>query len=196
MQDETKKDTTNTDDATEEVEEIVPETDVDMGVGKDAATQISKLKEKLKACEKEKQEYLDGWQRARADFVNLRKRDEEEKKEYIKFASERVIDDMIPVLDSFEMAFANKEAWEKADKNWRMGVEYIHSQLRAILEKNGLVDINPIGQTFDVNRDEASEYVPVENEFENNKIIAVVQRGYMLNGKMLRPAKVKVGEKK
>jgi molecular chaperone GrpE (heat shock protein) len=61
-----------------------------------------------------------GWQRAKADLLNARKRDEEEKKEYIKFANERMIEDLLPVLQSFDMAMGNKEAWEKADKNWRI----------------------------------------------------------------------------
>lgn len=180
----------------EAIDDIVPETDTDTGAPADFKAKLDKLKAKLKESEAKKQEYLDGWQRARADFVNLRKRDEEEKKEFVKFASERLIDEIIPVLDSFEMAMGNKEAWEKADKNWRLGVEYIYSQLKAVLERQGLSEINPIGLTFDVNRDEASEYVPVEKESENNIVVTVMQKGYTLNGKFIRPAKVKVGEYK
>src|SRR3989344_2951801 len=83
--------------------------------------------------EAEKQEYLTGWQRAKADLVNARKRDEEERKEFIRFVNGQLIEDLIPVLASFDMATENKEAWEKADKNWRTGVEYIHAQLVKIL---------------------------------------------------------------
>lgn len=177
----------------EEENEIIPETDIDGGVLVDAKEKVEKLRSKLKEAEAKKQEYLDGWQRERADFVNLRKRDEEEKKNFIKFANERLVEEMIPVLDSFEMAFSNKEAWEKADKNWRTGIEYIYSQLKTILLGHGIKEVNPIGLIFDVARDEATEYVPVENKTDDHKIMEVIQRGYTLNDKLVRPAKVKVG---
>jgi molecular chaperone GrpE len=112
----------------------------------------------------------------------------------MKFANERLIDGLIPVLESFELAMANKEAWEKADKNWRTGVESIYSQLKKALNDAGLEEINPIGEQFDHARDEAVEYVPVNDESEHHKIIAVTQKGYTLNGRPMRPPKVKVGE--
>jgi molecular chaperone GrpE len=89
---------------------------------------------------------------------------------------------------------ANKETWEKVDKNWRIGVEYIYFQLKMVLNDAGLEEINPLGKEFDINRDEASEYVPVEKESDHHKVVAVVQKGYTLNGKAMRPPKVKVGE--
>lgn len=156
--------------------------------------QIKKLREKLKKAVAEKQEYLDGWQRERAQFANLRKQDEKDKKEFIKFAKEEVVTDLIPVLESFEMARSNKEVWEKVDKNWRMGVEYIHSQLKQILESHGVTEVNPEGQDFDPMRDEAVEYIPVENKDQNNKIVQVIQKGYNLNGKAIKAPRVKVGE--
>ena len=161
-----------------------------------AGEAIKKLREKLKKAEAEKQEYLVGWQRAKADLINARKRDESERQEFIKFANERLIEGLIPVMESFDMAMGNKEAWEKVDKNWRIGVEYIYSQLKKTLSDSGLEEIDPIGKPFDHNRDEAAEYVPVENKDEHHKVVSVVQKGYSLNGKDLRPPKVKVGEYK
>lgn len=155
---------------------------------------IKKLREKLKACEAEKREFLTGWQRAKADMINARKRDEAERAEFIKYANERLIDGLIPVLESFDLAMRNKEAWEKADKNWRTGVEYIYSQLKKALVDAGLEEINPIGKPYDHNRDEAAEYVPVDKESEHHRVLAVLQKGYTLNGKPMRPPKVKVGE--
>ena len=84
---------------------------------------IRELREKLKECTREKQANLDGWQRTKADFVNFKKRDEESKGEFLKFAREELIIDLMPVLESFHMAFANKAAWEKVDPTWRNGVE-------------------------------------------------------------------------
>lgn len=155
---------------------------------------IKKLREELKRCGEERQEYLTGWQRAKADLINARKRDGEERKEFVKFANERLIESLLPILESFDMAIGNKESWEKVDKNWRMGVEYIYSQLKKALSDAGLEEINPVGQAFDHKRDEANEYVSVSDEKEHHKIVAVVQKGYILNGKLLRPPKVKVGE--
>ncbi len=75
-----------------------------------------------------------------------------------------------------------------------MGVEYIASQLKAVLENNGIKEIDPVGQPFDPNRDEAIEYVPTDKEGEDNLILKVVQKGYTLNGKTIRAPKVHVGE--
>ncbi len=159
-----------------------------------AAEAIKKLREKLKKAEAEKQEYLTGWQKAKADLINARKRDEAERAEFTKFANERLVEGLIPTLESFEIAMNNKESWEKVDKNWRMGVEYIYSQLKKALQDAGLEEIDPIGQQFDHNRDEATEYVPVDEEGKHHQVLAVVQKGYILNGRPMRPPKVKVGE--
>lgn len=155
---------------------------------------IKKLRERIKKLENENREYLTGWQKERADGVNLRKRLEEEKKDFAKFAKEDIATEIIPVLDSFESAFKNKEAWEKVDKNWRVGVEYIHSQLLNVLGNHGVSVVNPLGEKFDPERDEAVESVEVENEEDDHKIIEVVSVGYKLEDRIIRAPKVKVGE--
>jgi molecular chaperone GrpE len=157
---------------------------------------LDKLRTKLKEAEAEKQKYLDGWQRAQAEFVNLRKRDEESKKEFVKFATENLVAELLSVVDSFSMAFSNKEAWEKVDKNWRSGVEYIYSQLINILKEHGLEEFNPLGEVFDPAKHQALENVPVEEKEKDHTIVDVIQKGYILHGKVVRPAKVKVGELK
>lgn len=157
---------------------------------------IKKLREKIKMLEEKSQEYLTGWQKERADSVNLRKRLEEEKKEFSKFAKEDISTELISVLDSFDSAFKNKEAWQKVDENWRRGVEYIHSQLINVLGNHGVSVINPLGEKFDPNRDEAIETVAVEKEEDNHKIIEVLSVGYTLQNKIIRAPKVKVGEYK
>ena len=91
------------------------------------------------------------------------------------------------------MAFANKESWEKVDKNWRTGVEYIYSQLLSVLEQNGLKQMNPVGETFDPNVHTSVESVAVEREEDEHKILKVVQKGYSLNGSLIRSPKVKIG---
>ena len=159
-----------------------------------AAETIKKLRDRLKKATEEKQEYLTGWQRAKADLINARKRDEADRVEFVKYANERLIEELIPTLESFDMAIGNKAAWEKVDKNWRVGVEYIYTQLKKALSDAGLMEIDPMGLPFDHSRDEAAEYVPVTEEKDHHKVVAVVQKGYSLNGRPLRPPKVKVGE--
>lgn len=155
------------------------------------ALAMKKLREKLKVCEKEKKEYLDGWQRMRADFANARKEEDTRRGEMIKFASEGLVDDLIPVLDSFAMAFGNKEAWEKVDANWRKGVEYIYAQMLSVLESRGLTEIGKVGEKVDPRTHVAIEEVSPATEKEENTVSEVVQKGYRLHSKVIRPAKVK-----
>lgn len=155
---------------------------------------LKKIKEELAECKKEKQEYLDGWQRIKADFVNLKKRNEEDRKSFAKYANEEFILELLPALDSFDQAFKNKEAWEKADKNWRTGIEFIHSQMMSILNNHGVTEMNPIGEKFDPKLHHSVEVIGVEDKKDDGKIIDVTQKGYALGDKIIRHASVKVGE--
>ena len=172
-----------------EDEDIVyePETDETSSL---RALSTDKLKKKLKLCKEERKEYLDGWQKARADLVNLRKQDEVEKKQIRKFASEEVIIELTAIVDSFDMAFSNKESWESVPTEWRQGVEYIHSQLMNTLQNHGLKEIVPDNEKFNPKKHEAVEMV----EGKDNMIVEVVQKGCELNDKVIRVAKVKDGK--
>jgi len=175
-----------------EVSDIEP-TDEE-GTVLSAGLKLKDLRDKLKKCEMEKLETLAGWQRMKAETINARKRDEERQKEMILFANENLIMELLPVLDSFEMAKANKEAWEKVDKNWRVGIEYIQSQILGILAKNNLVEVNPAGLDYSPTEHEAIEMVEVKDEAQDGKIVEVVNKGYKLNNHVIRAPKVKVGE--
>ena len=144
----------------------------------------SQQQNKLKEAEEKTKEYLDKWQRAQADFVNLRKQDEESKNEFLKFAGAGIINQLIPVLDSFSLAIehGNKDA------------EAIYNQLFTILKSIGLEESNPMGEMFDPNKHEAIGSTKVEKQEEDHKILEVLQKGYILNGRVLRPAKVKIGQ--
>jgi molecular chaperone GrpE len=157
---------------------------------------VKKLKEKIKILEKEKQEYMDGWQRERADFVNYKKRSDQEKIDVIKYSNENLVSELIPVLESFEMAFANKEAWEKIDKNWRVGVEYIHTQLLKVLGDYGFKEMNPVGEKFDPKLHVAEEVVTTDDEKKDGIISVVKKKGYMLNDRVVIAPKVVVFELK
>ena len=166
------------------------------GFGKSESEVVADLKEKLVIALKEKQEYLDKWQRGAAEFQNIRKRDAEDNERFRKYAAENLVSELLPVLESFNMAFSNKEAWEKVDNNWRVGVEYIANQLKGVLETNGLKELNPVGEKFDPMLHEAVEFEEVADESKNQTIPSVIHKGYSFYDRVLKAPKVKVGEYK
>lgn len=161
----------------------------------DARATIKKLREKIKKLEGEKQEYLDLSQRTRADYVNYKKEVDTNRSSDRKFATKRFIEELFPVLDAYDMAQANKESWEKVDKNWRIGIEYIFGQLRTVLEREGVVQYGAIGDHFDPLLHETMEHVEVEDEAQDEKIVKILQNGYKMNDIVLRPARVHIGTK-
>lgn len=161
-------------------------------------SKIKKLREKLKACEQEKMQHLEELQRAKADFLNGKKRVEEERLRDKERAVNAQIEKLLPLCDSFHMAMHNKEAWEAIDAVWRVGVEGIHNQLQDILASYGVKQINPSGEAFDPQMHEAMTNVPVEDESDHGKIIQVIQNGFTRKvgdtEVLIRPARVTVGE--
>ena len=168
-------------------EEIVVEDESDAPVAA-----LRKLRERLTTCEAEKQEYLTGWQRAKADFVNARKNETAEREEFMKFAKEKVLKDILPVADSFEMAFGHRESWEKVDKGWRAGVESIYAQLGTVFLRHGLTAIGMPGEPFDPRVHTSVGFVPTDTKEEDDQVAEVVQKGYTLYEKVIRPAQVRL----
>ena len=162
----------------------------------DFPQKIQTLKQKLEKCVKERKEYLEGWQRSRADFLNFKKEVEGERKIYATRAHENVMFDVLPVLDSFEMAFSAKEAWEKVDKTWRVGVENIYTQLIQMCERYGLRAFDDGGSAFDPLRHISVGAFPVTDKKKDGVILEAVQKGYMFMDNIIRPARVKIGEYK
>ncbi len=159
----------------------------------DAVAKIKKLKEQLKASEKERLEYLANWQRERADFQNYKKDESVKSARLMSFAKEKMAEDLLPVLDSYDMAFSNKEAWEKVDKNWRMGVEYIHQQLLGVLSDQGVSEIpTKEGDTFDPNLHQPIESIETNDESKDNTIERVISKGYKTSDKIIRPSRANV----
>ena len=176
----------------EEVEDVSFEEVNDEGE-LDVKKTIKKLREKIKKLESEKQEYLDQSLRTRADYVNFKKEVENNRSLDRKFATKKFIEELLPVLDSYDMAQGNTEAWEKVDKNWRVGIEYIFSQMKKVLEGEGVMAFGKIGDTFDPMLHESIEIISVENEKQNDTIMVIMQSGYKMNDLILRPARVKTG---
>lgn len=154
---------------------------------------IKKLKADLKEEKSKSAEYLLNWQKERADFVNYKKEELARLSRAGQSAKERFLEDLLPVLDAYDLAFSNKEAWEKVDANWRIGVEYIHSQLLKVLAENDVLPIDvKMGDNFDANTHESVDNIKTENEDDDQKIAEIVQSGYKLKDSVLRPARVKV----
>lgn len=168
-------------------EEIEPTTEEGQAFSGDQ--KIKELKEKIKELQKEKQEYLDGWQRSRADYANLQKSSDEDRKRVRALIEESFIEELLPTVDSFLMAMSNKEAWEKVDPAWRTGVEYIYNQLMNTLESHNLKIFGEVGDTFDPLKHEAVGEEITEDKKLDHTIAKVNQKGFMLGESILRPAR-------
>ena len=156
------------------------------------------LRDKLKACEAEKKDLLEEIGRTKADFLNARRRLEEERKRDRERITIEHIESLIPLCDSFSLAMSNKEVWEKADENWRRGIEGINAQLKNILTQHQVVTINPLGEVFDPRQHEALSTTPTADTNQHDRIIAVVQNGFALkrndgSTELIRPARVVIG---
>ena len=149
----------------------------------------AELEEQLSKIQSEAAEYKDGWQRSVADFQNYRRRVEAEKAETYQMALGNIIRRYLPVMDDLERALAARPA----DLAWVDGIELIYRKLQSILEAEGFKRIEAEGQLFDPNFHEAITQEPVEG-VETGHIIAVVQNGYMLGDKVIRPAQVRVAQ--
>lgn len=157
---------------------------------------LKKFRADLKICKKEKEEYLIGWQKERAEFINYKKQEEDRKANFSEAMRERILTRFLTVVDSFNVAFANKEAWNKVDENWRKGVEHIYTQMNMIFEEYGVKPIGEIGESFDPNIHQSIEMVPTNEKEEDHKVSEVVQKGYKLGDRVIRPARVNLYEYK
>ena len=163
------------------------------GMEENKDAKIKKLRLEIEKLRKERDEYLTGWQRTKADYVNQSRIHSEEKKELFKQAAGKTIVTILPSLDTYDIARANEASWNSVDQNWRMGMEYIFQQLLSGLEQEGLQKFGAIGDVFDPLKHESVEAIPVSDTMKDNTVVAVLQSGYMLHEKVLRPARVKVG---
>ncbi len=156
------------------------------------------LRDKLKVCEAEKREVLEELQRAKADFLNAKKRLEEERLRDRERSLIKHIESLIPLCDSFQVAMSDKSVWEKADENWRKGIEGINAQLQGILSSSNVTMINPKSENFNPHQHEALSTLKVESAEAHDKVIEVVQMGYELKKndgttELIRPARVIIG---
>ena len=148
--------------------------------------EISTLAEELETARRERDEYLDSMRRVKAELENSRKRQERERTRLVQLASERLVKELLPVLDNLERAL-------EVEGDIRVGVEATREQLLAVLEGEGLAPVASDGESFDPAVHEAVMGQPSE-EHEEDTVIMTLERGYILNGKPIRPAKVVVAK--
>lgn len=145
--------------------------------------QVAKLRKRLQTCVEEKQEYLDGWQRAKADLVNFKKRSVNMSSEACELTEFKVFSDIITVLDSFDAALAQNQENE--------GFQNIYKQFDSILEEYNVKSFNPEGEEFNPHQHDPVEMVEGEKD---GIIMDVLQKGYKMRDKIIRPAKVRVSK--
>ncbi len=172
-----------------EIEDIEFEDDILEEVG--SADKIRSLRKQIQTLTQERNEYLTGWQKAKADYVNFKNEQDRLKSEMKGYIQSQCVDDLMPVLDSFELAMKG-EAWQNVDANWRIGVEYIFQQLQTVLKNYGVDEIKEVGIAFDPRLHEPVEIVDAENGEESDQIQSIIQKGYKIGETVIRPAKVKV----
>ncbi len=157
--------------------------------------ELARLRQELEEAKAQAAEYLDGWQRARAEFANYRKRQAAEREELIQTANATLLSRLLPILDDFERAFATLPQGLQA-LTWIEGILLIQRKLQMILEAEGVkpIEVKP-GDPFDPLYHEAVTYEESE-AFDEGQIIGEVQKGYRLKDRVLRPALVRVAKAK
>ena len=147
--------------------------------------------EKKASPDEQIKDLTDTLQRLQAEFENYKKRVEKENASFRQFASAQLIDKLLPIIDSFEMALRNADGGEK----FSQGMKLIFGQLYDLLEKEGLRPIMAVGQKFDPYRHEVLLTEKTDKEEGDERVVEELQKGYMLHDRVLRYAKVKITKK-
>jgi len=152
-----------------------------------------KENQKIDELEKQKAEYLAGWQRERADFLNYKKEEMERIGQLMNYGKEEFILDILPILDNCDIIEKNLPENLKKDENVK-GLLQIKAQFQNFLKSLGVEEIRSVGEKFDPNLHEVVEEVPfgAAQGQKSGVIFEEVQKGYKSNGRLLRPAKVKI----
>jgi molecular chaperone GrpE len=164
----------------------------DAAAAQPQAEAMPSLEELLRAAELKAAEHHDAWLRAKAETENVRRRGQEDVAKAYKFASEKFAGELLVVIDSLEAALASDN---QTAESLHAGVELTLRQLNSAFEKANLAVINPLGEKFDPHKHHAiSQMEASDGQTEPNRVINVLQKGYMLNDRILRPAMVIVSK--
>jgi molecular chaperone GrpE len=155
-----------------------------------SVSSVEQLQQALQEAQEKSSEHWDLYTRSVAELENVKRRAEKDVQSAHKFALEKFSQDLLAVKDSLELGLSTEDA--DADK-LREGTDLTLKMLSQVLEKFNIVEINPVGESFDPNHHQAMTMQP-SNEYEPNTVIAVMQKGYLLNDRLLRPAMVIVSK--
>lgn len=157
-----------------------------------AAAELEALRQELEQARSKSDEYMDGWQRSRAEFANYKKRVEREQAQAYQNAAGSILKRYLEVIDDLERALKNRPQ-DGEGKAWADGIDLVYRKLTTLLDNEGVKPMQVLGQQFDPNLHEA---VMMENNpaYQSGQIIEVFQQGYMLGDRVLRPAMVRVAQ--
>lgn len=178
----------------EEIEEPRPHEKALIKELEGTKNQLEETKKQLDEAKKQHGECKDSLLRLSAEFENVRKRTLKEKEEFVKYANEKLILELIDIMENLERGLENSKKAENKDKLIE-GMELIYKQFKNVLEKNGLTPIKALGEKFDPYKHEAMMQT-VTDEYEDGTILEEFARGYMLNNKVIRYSKVRVSKRK
>ena len=152
-----------------------------------------KLKQELALSKKKMEEYLNGWKRAKADYINLKKDSEKKTVEMVQFANAALILEIIPIYDNFKLAWQHIPEDHREKDEWLKGIEQIKNQFQTLLKNLQIEEIKTVGEKFDPKIHEAVSKEKVKGK-ASGIVVEEVKSGYKLFDKVLEPAKVKVAE--
>jgi molecular chaperone GrpE len=178
---------------TEEDEEQVLEQDEELEFSEEIEVDENEaLREEILTLQQQSGEYLDGWQRERAEFTNYKKRTDRERQQLQENISGNIVRKYLEIIDDLERALQNKPTNDDG-ATWAEGIELVYRKFLTALEAEGVVPMAVANQQFDPNLHEAISQEP-NDDFESGQIIEVVRSGYMLGDRVLRPATVRIAQ--
>jgi molecular chaperone GrpE len=157
----------------------------------DEGVSLAELEEQLQQARQQAEEAHQKLLRTQADFDNYRKRVRKEKEDQAKFAAQPLVEKLLPVLDNFERALAAAGAENEETESLLKGIQMVYDQLQQALEQEGVTVIPTAGETFDPHIHEAVMQVQEEG-YDSGVVVEELQKGYLLNERVVRPAMVKV----
>ena len=179
------------DDGTKKKEDVVEDIEFipdEEGISQELAGKIKKLREELKSCEAERKEYLEGWQRAKADYINFKKDEGKRFEDMARFVTASIVEEFLPVLDSFDLALQHG-----VPKEVEKGIMLIRSQFEDVLRKRGIGEIAVgAGDPFDPAKHESVG--ETKSEHPPGTIADVVQKGYVFRERVMRPVRVRLAK--
>ncbi|MCG0274765.1 MAG: nucleotide exchange factor GrpE [Thermosediminibacteraceae bacterium] len=173
------------------LEDVKSEENENTASGSQDTLEIEELKNALKTKEKEAADYKELWLRALADYDNFKKRTQKEIEQIQLYAGEQLIKDILPILDNFERAL---DSIKDTDSAVYEGVKLIYNQMKSVLNKYGVQEIEAEGKPFDPQFHEAMMTVE-SDEYESDTVVEVLRKGYTYHSKVIRPSLVKVAKK-